>query len=583
MERRILVNIEPRETRMAVLEDGLLVELRIEQEQQEVGSIYKGKIDRVLPGMDSCFVDIGLDRNAFMHVKDFAEAEEEAHKVAAAAMAHRSKGGKGGHRVHRGRPNERHYPPITDVAHDGEALLVQVARGSLGHKGARATTRISLPGRWVVLLPVSSSHVGVSRKIADDRERGRLKELGNQLKPRGYGLIIRTEAAGCTLEDLEADVEQLKKEWRSIKSAFRRKKAPALLREELSLVERMVRDRYSEETREIIVDCPEAHKKAVNALRAISKEAASRCKLYQGKVPLFESFGVEAEISRVLRRRVDLPSGSNLTIDENEAMSTIDVNTGRFIGTTNLQDTVVATNLEAAREIARQLRVRDIGGIIILDFIDMVDASHRKQVMKELEEHLTRDRARTRIVHISPLGLIEMTRKRTGLSLLHSLCEVCPHCRGQGRVLSPESLASRIERDLRRRRNKARPEAFALSVPFEVAWEMIGPEGGRVAHLEELLEAELYIRCDPLLQNDQYQVHHGRAADIAADYHPFRLGQMYHCRPREVRLGDDGEAVVAEVEGYIVLLDELSGERNGLVTVELTDVNRSLARGRLVK
>jgi ribonuclease G len=580
LERRILVNVEPRETRLAVLEDGKLVELRTEAEQQEVGSIYKGRIERVLPGMDSCFVDIGLDRNAFMHAKDFAEADEIA---SANAEAQPQKGGRQRRPgPPRGRWRERDLPPITAVAQEGQSILVQVARGTLGRKGARATTRISLPGRYVVLLPVGAAHAGVSRRIESDAERSRLKELANRVKPRGYGLIVRTEGEGCTFEDMEADVEQLKRDWRRIKDAFRRKHAASLLQEELSLVERMIRDRYSEETREILIDSSEEHEKASRALRAISKEAAARCTHYTGRVPLFEAYGIENEIVRLLKRRVDLPSGGNLTIDENEAMCTVDVNTGRFTGTKNLEDTVVTTNIEAAHEIARQLRVRDIGGIIILDFIDMLESANRKQVVQVLEEQLAKDRARTRIVHLSPLGLVEMTRKRTGLSLSQELLRTCPHCRGQGRVLSPEGLAARVERTLRRRAAESKPEAFAVVVPPEVAWEMLGEDGRDIASFEEFLGAEVYLRCDPLYSQDQFDIRQGKSAAIATEFHPFRTGQMFHCRPRPMTFGEDRETLCAEVEGYLILVEDMQGEPDGLVTVELKEVQRSVARGRIV-
>ena len=578
-----MVSVDPRETRMAVLEDGRLVELRIERDTVEVGSIYKGRIERVLPGMDAAFVDIGLDRNAFMHVSDFADAEADAiEEIEEKRKASRGKHQQGGRAPSRSRWKD-HLPPITEVAREGQELLVQVARAPLGSKGARATTRISLAGRYVVLLPVGSAHVGVSRKIESDRARGRLKELATQVKPRGHGLIVRTEGQDCDLEDLQSDVEHLRKLWRRIRDAYRKKPAPALLHEELSLVERTIRDLYSDETREIVIDSEAEYQSARRALAAISPEAAKRCVRYKRDTPLFEKYGVEAEIERALRRRVPLPSGGNITIDENEALSTIDVNTGSFVGTDNLADTIVKTNLESAREIARQLRLRDIGGIIVLDFIDMSSHDHRRKVVDTLERELGLDKARTRLSPMSHLGLIEMTRKRTSQSLLQNLCQSCPTCEGRGRVMSPDTVASRIERELLRRARGSRPEAVLVTASFDVAWELIGPLGRDAEEAEERIGAKLYVRCDPLAQHSTFDVRQGSVAEIERDRHPFKAGQMYHCRPRVVHPLTGGTYMVAEVDGYIVVLQGAESRRPGLVTVELLEAARSVGRGRVVE
>ncbi|MBD3173912.1 MAG: Rne/Rng family ribonuclease [Armatimonadia bacterium] len=573
MNKQVLISVDPRETRLAVLEDGELVQLRIERDPVEVGSIYKGRIERVLPGMDSCFVDIGLDRNAFMHVSDFIEAEEEAKK--ADEKKQRRRRGSRGRRS--GKPRRESLPPITDVAKEGDEILVQVARAPLGNKGARGTTRISLPGHHIVLLPVGSGHVGVSRKIESDSVRGRLKDWAREVKPRGYGMIVRTEASGCTKEDLEADVERLRKTWRRIKDGFRKKKAPALLHEDLSLVQRMVRDMYSDEVKDIILDSESEYQTVKNALRDISKNAAKRCSLYRGDKPLFEAYGIEAELEKSLRRRVPLPSGGNLTIDETEAMTTVDVNTGSFVGSTNLNDTILQTNMESAKEIARQLRIRDIGGIIILDFIDMDVAEHRKKLMDALEKELAKDRARTRIVHLSPLGLIEMTRKRTGQSLLQNLCRTCTACEGRGRVLSAETHAAQLERELRRRVKASKPEAFVVFVDIDVAWELIGDKGEAADKLEESLNAQIYVRVDRFGTGGKPDIYQGKAEDMESEHHAFREGQMYHCRPVQVSSADGGHRLVAETDGYLLLLEGVSKRPDGLITVELTDVHRSFA------
>jgi ribonuclease G len=574
LEKRVLISIDPRETRLAVLEGGELVQLRIERDAVEVGSIYKGRIERVLPGMDSCFVDIGLDRNAFMHVSDFIEAEEAAKQADEKTKRRR--------RPRAGKPSREFMPPITDVAHEGEEILVQVARAPLGSKGARGTTRISLPGHHVVLLPVGSDQVGVSRTIESDSVRGRLKEWSKEIKPRGYGMIVRTEAAGCTKEDLEADVERLRKTWRRIKDAYRKKAAPALLHEDLSLVQRMVRDMYTDEVKEIIIDSESECETAREALKDISKSAVKRCTLYRGDKPLFEAYGVEAELEKSLRRRVPLPSGGNLSIDENEAMTTIDVNTGSFVGSTSLNETIVQTNLESAKEIARQLRIRDIGGIIILDFIDMDVAEHRRQVMDALEKELAKDKARTRIVHLSPLGLVEMTRKRTGQSLLQNLCRTCSACEGRGRVPSAETHAAQLERELRRRVKASKPEAFAVFVGLDIAWELIGDKGEAADRLEESLGAQIFVRVDASATSGKPTILQGKAAEMEIQHHPFRVGQMYHCRATQVSAGDGSHRLVAEAEGYLLLLEGVAKRPDGLITVELTQVHRSFALARLV-
>lgn len=567
---------------MAVIEDGELVELRIERESRRVGSIYKGVVERVLPGMDSAFVDVGLARNAFAHVSDFVEGDlgEESEDRDERPSRTGSKGHAGRRRPPRYRQD---LPPITDVVHEGDHVMVQVVREPAGGKGARVTTRISLPGRYVVLIPTGSAHVGVSRRIEAPAERARLRELARQVAPRGYGMIVRTEGEGCDLSDLREDVEHLRGVWRRIKDSYRRKTAPSLLHEDVSLVERMIRDTFSDDTTEIVLDSQAEYERALTALRAISKEAPKRCVLYRGDAPLFEARGVEREIERLHARRVPLPSGGNLTIDETEAVCTIDVNTGSFVGSTSHAETVLATNLEAAHEIARQLRLRDIGGIIVLDLIDMESAEHRRRVMEALEADLARDKARSRVVHISPLGIVEMTRKRTGQSLLQLTCRPCPQCEKRGWVPSAAYLAAKAERELGRRARGSRPEAFAVFVPFDVAWEMIGPEGQTVALTEESLGASVYVRCDPLLASDRFEIRQGRNVDIARDYHRWRKGQMFHCTPRKV-MTDQNEAVaVAEVDGYLVIVEDWREQGDRLVTVELIEIGRSLGTGRVVE
>ncbi len=561
MKRHIYISADTRETRLAIVEDGRLVEVKVQREAEKVGSIYKGVVRKVLSGMDCAFVDIGLERNAFMHVSDLVADE----------------------RVIRGRRGARRrgarkYPRIEKVVKEGDQLLVQVYRAPIGEKGARATTRISLPGRYVVLLPVGANYVGVSRKILDENERRRLRELGRAHRPRGQGLIIRTEGEGCTEEEIAEDVEALKKTWRKIRAAFRSKKAPALLHEELELVPRVIRDMYSDDVVSIVSDSKREYDQAINALRAIDEKAVRKVKLYRGRQPLFDKYGIEEEIARALSHKIWLPKGGNITIDETEAVVAIDVNTARFVGGRGgLEQTILETNLAAVEEIGRQLRLQDLGGIIILDLIDMYNPEHRKQVMAALEEVLRRDRARTRVVHLSPLGLVEMTRKRTGQSLFESSSETCPLCGGRGRVLSAAARAAIVERALRRRVMSEREEAYVVRVPLDVAVELVGPDGHAAEALEEHLRVALFIRGVDRLGPAEFDIEGGSLAALEEQYFPFRKGQMYHVRPREYEFAT-GTTWLANVEGYIIEVEDGFGPEGELCTVELTEVQRSFAK-----
>lgn len=575
MKREILVSTDPREIRLALLEDGQVMEVKVEREASKVGSIYKGMVEAVLPGMDSAFVDVGLERNAFLHASDACVEQE-------------GEGGEGGGNGSRGggRHRRRRIPPIKDLVQPKQELMLQLTKAPIGDKGARVTTRISLPGRWVVLLPVGANYVGVSKKIEDEEERARLKEIGHRHRPRGQGIIVRTEAYGCEESEIAEDIEMLKALWRKLRARYRSRKAPALVHEDLGLTERMIRDYYNDDVTRVLVDTKVEYDRVLEALRNISPAAAKKAKLYREKASLFEAHGVEAALRDALERKVRLPSGGNITVDETEAIVAIDVNTGRFIGSKGrgLSDTILKTNLEAAREIPRQLRLRDLGGIIVLDFIDMYNADHKRQVMETLEERLKRDRTRTRVVHLSPLGLVEMTRKRTGQSLLQSSCDVCTRCGGRGRALSPESLAARVERDLKQKAGQKKVTACLLVVPPEVGFEIVGRGGVGVEVLEKDLGVALYVRTDPNLTADQYRIEAGARQDIEQQLRILRHGQMFHVRPTRAEV--DGETVtLASVEGMMVEIDtdKDPDDLGDLVTVSLSDIGRSWARGTLLE
>ncbi|MGB9620147.1 MAG: Rne/Rng family ribonuclease, partial [Armatimonadota bacterium] len=415
MSKEIIVNVDSRETRVAIIESGKLVELMVEREERVVGSIYKCKVANVLSGMDAAFVDIGLDRNAFLYVGDvLPEMDDEfpsARREAGRAVK------------------------IKDVLKPGQELLVQVVKGPRGTKGARVSTRISLPGRYLVLMP-EADNIGVSRKIEAEGERERLKRIGENIRPLGFGLIVRTEAESRSEAELRQDLEFLLRMWGQIQEKAAKVSAPGLVHQDLSLIYKTIRDAFGSDVSKMIIDSPVDYEKAVELIELISPKMRSRLHLYDESEPIFERYSIESEIESLLRRKVWLKSGGHVTFDSTEALTAIDVNTGKFIGSTSLSDTILKTNLDAVVEIARQLRLRDIGGIIVIDFIDMASAKDRQKVVSALEKELHKDRTRTKICHISPLGLVEMTRKRTGETLTELVTEPCPYCQGRGRVES---------------------------------------------------------------------------------------------------------------------------------------------------
>jgi ribonuclease G len=426
----ILINITPQETRVAVLLAGVVQELQIERAASRglVGNIYVGKVARVLPGMQSAFIDIGLERAAFLHVADIWE-----HRLAAEGR------------------NGKHPQPIERLLHEGDALLVQVVKDPIGTKGARLSTQISLAGRMLVYLP-QDPHVGVSQRIDSEPERTRLRELLAGLSPadEAGGYIIRTSAEDATAADLATDVEYLRKRWAQIRDISKQVPAPSLLYQELSLAQRVLRDGVNEDTTSVQIDSRENFV----ALQAFAMQyvprVTARLAHYSGERPLFDLYQIDDEIEKALARRVDLKSGGYLIIDQTEAMTTIDVNTGGFVGTRNFDDTVFKTNLEAAQSIARQLRLRNLGGIIVVDFIDMMNAEHRDAVLAEFKKVLARDRTRMTVSGFTQLGLVEMTRKRTRESLAHILCEPCPTCGGKGEVKTARTVCYAILRDILR-------------------------------------------------------------------------------------------------------------------------------------
>jgi ribonuclease G len=566
MAKEIMVNADSREARIAVREDGQLVELHIEREERVVGSIYKARVESVHHGMDASFVDIGLDRNAFLFAGDIVpggggEDEEE--------------NGGGGTHDRRGR-RVRPHVAITSLVKRGQEILVQVVKGPRGSKGARVSTRISLPGRYLVFMPDEAS-VGVSRKIDDPKERDRLKRIVETIRKPGYGLIVRTEAEDKTERELRQDLDFLERTWADIKRKAAVTPAPNLVYADLTLLFRILRDAFGSDVDRLVLDSPTDFKRAHELLDFFGPGLKDRVELYDGEKPIFEHFGIEQEISRLLGRRVWLKSGGYLIIDQAEALVAIDVNSGRFTGsTTGLNDTIVQTNLEAVSEIARQLRLRDMGGILVLDLIDMNGAADRKRVEQALDTALKHDRSRCKVGHISPLGLVEMTRKRTGEAVTEQMIEPCPYCNGAGKIQSPETVAIEIQRDLRRlARAQAAAEAFLVKCHPHVAAHLVGEDGEDIEALEHSLQRGLYVRVAPELHQEKYEIQPGRMDDLDRKHVVYRHGQIV-----EVTVMRGGLLTAPAANGYTdtgFLVELAQGARHigQTVRARLVKVGRS--------
>jgi ribonuclease G len=578
VSKEIIVNADKRESRIAVREDGLLSELHIEREERVVGSIYMARVESVHHGMDASFVDIGLDRNAFLYVGDIVpgggsdEEESEA-----------GSGGGGGfdRRGRRSRPNVS----IGQLVKRGQQILVQVVKGPRGSKGARVSTRISLPGRYLVFMPDENS-VGVSRKIDDPKERDRLKRIVESIRRPagegrpGYGLIVRTEAEDKTERELRQDLDFLERTWAEIKRKAAVTVAPNLVYQDLTLLFRILRDAFGQDVDRLILDAATDYKQAHELLDFFGPSLKDRVVLYDGDKPIFEHFGLEQDIERLLGRRVWLKSGGYLIIDQAEALVAIDVNSGRFTGTTTgLKDTIVKTNLEAVAEIGRQLRLRDLGGILVLDLIDMDSATDRKQVETALDAALKHDKSRCKISHISPLGLIEMTRKRTGETVNEQMNEACPYCQGTGKLSSTESVSIVIARDLRRlARAQTAAEAFLVTCNPQVAAHLIGEEGEDIEALEHELGRGIYVRISEDLHQEKYEIVPGKLDDLDRKYVQFRRGQVIDVQVGRNSLVAAPAATGYAEGGYFVEMPQGARFIGQSVRARLLKVGRSIAQ-----
>jgi len=484
MPEQILINFTPQETRVAVMHQGVAQELHIERNGSRglVGNIYMGKVVRILPGMQSAFIDVGLERTAFLHVADILEARPN------------------GHANEPPRPIER-------MLSEGQSLMVQVIKDPIGTKGARLSTQISIAGRMLVYLP-QEKHIGVSQRIEDEGERESLREKLTQLVPEDEagGFIVRTMAEGASESDLANDIAYLRKIWAELRTRTRTAAPPALIYQELNLAQRVLRDFVNPETVRIVIDSRENFHRLTSFADVYTPAVRSMLEHYTGERPLFDLFGVEDEIQKALARRVELKSGGYLIIDQTEAMTTIDVNTGGFVGVRNFDDTIFKTNLEATQTIARQLRLRNLGGIIIIDFIDMENTEHRTAVLAEFNKALSRDHTRLTVNGFTALGLVEMTRKRTRESLAHVLCEQCPTCDGRGEVKTARTICYEILRELLREARQFNAREYRVIGAPSVIDLFLDEESQGLAMLSDFIEKPVSLQAEPSYSQEQYDI-----------------------------------------------------------------------------
>ncbi|MFN3237066.1 MAG: ribonuclease E/G [Pseudomonadales bacterium] len=487
MAEEIVISVSDLETRVAVVEQGLLQEIFIERfhTRSTVGNIYKAKVARILPGMQSAFVDIGQARTAFMHITDLVDSHEL---------------------VMSDRGDEPDHPPITEVIHDGQEFLVQVTKEPISTKGARVSASISLASRFLVYMP-ETSHIGISQRIEDPEERERLKELLEQIHQpeQGDGFIVRTASERAEASEILRDAELLRQRWDSIRSEST-DPAPALVYEDLPLHLRVMRDIINKDTAKILVDNEDIYQLLAKFLADFIPEKIDCLQLNTDNVPLFDAHNLEDQIEVALKQKVPLKSGGYLIIDQTEAMTTVDVNTGAYVGRRDLEETIYRTNLEAAAAIPRQLKLRNIGGIVIIDFIDMLDEEHKRQVLRTLEKGQQSDRVKWNITEISELGLVEMTRKRTSESLLKMMCEPCSACNGRGFVKTAESVCLEIYRELRRKALHLRDQEFLIMASQFVIDRLVDEDAAIVAELANQLGAQIRLQVESSYSQEQFDV-----------------------------------------------------------------------------
>lgn len=554
----IIINCDNRQTRVAVLEDGKPVEIYLERpmHQRVVGNIYKGVVSNVLPGMQAAFVDIGLERNAFLYVDDALLPDEN---------------------------NGRHHhkKAIEQLLRPGEELMVQVIKEPFGSKGARLTRQITFPGRHLVLMP-TAEYAGVSRRIEEPEERERLRQIASELRPAGMGLIVRTVAEKQDMEAFQQDLNFLVSLWERIRARYDRQSAPSLVYQDLDLVYRIIRDLFSEQIKELLVDKRYEYEKILETLDILGPALKGRVKHYNGELPIFDVHGVEAEIEKALSRTVWLNCGGYLVFDYTEALTVIDVNTGKYIGKTNLADTVLKTNKEAAAEIIRQVRLRDIGGIIIIDFIDMESEEHRRQVLEVLTEKAKEDRTKSHILGLTALGLVEITRKKARQGLDAVLQQTCFYCGGRGKVLTADVVSTRTERQLKDFLAGLDAEAVLVEAHQSVAGLLIGPGGSCLHKLEEETGKAIFIRGSETIHVEKYRIlATGALLDVQAAAFPVEVGEHYEIKVEEPHVNNPYDGI-GRISGFVIDVQAGGAYVGENVTVQIMEVARTFARAKIV-
>jgi ribonuclease G len=560
-KRELVISVDAGEKRVAVLEDDKVAEVYLERPERRsiAGNIYLGVVDNVLPGMEAAFVEIGLEKNGFLYVDEIVGPELEGRKSAR---------------------------KITDLIQRGEKILVQAVKDPMKTKGARLTTEISLPGRFVVYVPHGEG-LGVSRRL-EDEERNRLKAILKEHAPKKGGVIVRTAAEGASADDIERDLDFLQRLWKTIEAKAEGAKAPSLVYQEAELPLRVVRDLFTGDFERLLVDHDRTHKRIVGYLKKTSPHMAERVTRYKEREPLMEAFGVEQEIRSTLSRRVDLPSGGYLIFDYAEAFTVIDVNTGRFVGSRSkksggrLEDTITKNNLEAVKEVVRQLRLRDIGGIIVIDFIDMASPKNRAAVEQALGEELERDRTKTYVVEISPLGLVEMTRQNVTDGPREVMTKKCPTCGGDGIVVSEHTAAVDVERRLRSLVTPgSRDKAFKVEVAAKVAWLVVGPGGSRLRELEETTKRRFFLVGVEGKHVDHFRVIDQGTLEKVAPELPVDVGQELELKLGEVGLHDPA-AGVGKVDNVDVVVGDAARLVGKKVSARVTAITDGLAWAELL-
>ncbi|HAA90775.1 MAG: Ribonuclease G [Thermoanaerobacterales bacterium 50_218] len=559
MKKEIIINVTKEETKAAVLENGQLMEVYLERafDVRLAGNIYKGRVENVLPGMQAAFVNIGLERNAFLHVDD----------------VHKSP-------IHPDIEEKGKKLPIQNLLQEGQEILVQVVKEPLGTKGARVTTQITLPGRYTVLFP-NMDCLGVSRRIHRERERERLKAIGEEIRIPGIGLIIRTAAEGIDKEGLRKDVLALYAMWQEILEKAAKTSAPALLHREVELVSWVLRDLFSEDVERIVINDPKTYKKALKILEVIGPHLKTRVVLHEAD--LWSEFGLEQEINRALRPKVWLKNGGYLVIEETEALTVIDVNTGKYTGSKNFAETAFHTNMEAVKEIARQLRLRNLGGIIIIDFIDMESPEHKNEVLKHLEKELEKDKTQTFVLGLTQLGLVELTRKKVRPSLSSILERPCPYCEGKGKILSEETVSLKACQEIKDLARKTQAPALLVEAHPSVAALLIGSGGSRLRELEQDTGKQIIVKGMENLHMEEVHVRslHDQK-EIATLSAPVKVGEILEVKVEDAHASNPEDGI-ARVHGYVIDVENGRAFVGETIPVEITKVYRTYARARVLK